>query len=719
MRLLLPGLLLAVSGSVTFTQPTPQPTPVPGTNRIEYDSVSATCSFSVNGSVLYKYEIRSGTANGGTFSVLRAVDGLGGAVTPSLGGGVAAILHGEKKFPWNPDGDIVYACRAVHVEGTTLHALWTMVANNDSLRYEYSFNISGRTLIIRVEEDSLFRNAAELNLGRAEAMEPVTIGVPYLTLCNILQSNNGSFTSMLIDWESTSASTLEPLYDPVSRTTGYFASLARYLERTDRLRNRMREVIYLTVSPDLQDVLPNIPNPPALRKKDSAQRVIWYYPQPMNLCGQYLDSLYSNGIRNLWLQIHDWQKWGSDRGLPDVVPARCNHCDWPDTNCAYTPTTLQGDSLLKEISSRAARYGYLLGLHENYVDYHAPVSSAPNKYYDRKDEALRGDASPFLNWVNRCGDTAHVLKPTRAAFYVDLVAPEIHTRYQTTASYLDVHSAANPSDFVDYDVSSPGAGSFHETLVRYRELPARLRSIHQGPVQGEGHHHFLYTGYFDDIEARLTMAETTTHGYTAPLLVDFDLLKLHSKTLVHGLGNWEQYYNKDFYGWSIGPFSRDSVLSYIATELAYGHGGFLPPTYEPYNFIEAATLTQRYLYEMQLAYADATPVRILYNDNDSLKTASQYIRDHPRTYGEINNPEFMSQVRIEYDNGVVICVNRNLFRRWSVSAGRMDGWFDYHALVSGRDTLAVGSSSQNRFTLPVMNGWVCYIPSGLVPNIRR
>jgi hypothetical protein len=597
--------------------------------------------------------------------------------------------------------------------------LWTMVANGDSLRYEYSFSIKGRTLVITIDEDSTFRNAIELNLSNAQAREQRTIGVPYLTLCNLLCSNGGLYTSMFIDWERTAASTLEPLVDPGSKTTGYYSAYARYLERTDRSRNRMHEVVYLTVSPDLEDVLPNVPNPQAPQKSESARRTLWYFPQPMNRCASYLDALHDRGIRNLWLQLHDWQKWGFDRGLPDVVPARCNHCDLPDTSCNHVPQALDGDSILEDIGVRCARYGYLFGLHENYVDYYRPTPAAPNRYYRRDDEAVLGDGSPVINWINQCRDTAHVLKPSRAGYYIDLIAPQIHSMYGTSASYLDVHSAANPSQFIDYDAATPGAGTFEQTLLSYRKLPGLLRAIHRGPVQGEGRHHFLYAGYFDDLEARVTMAETTKHGYTAPLLVDFDIRKLHAKTLVHGLGNWEQYYNKNLNEWTIGPFSYDSVLSYLATVLAYGHGGFLPTTYVTRNFFEVAGLVQQYVYPMQLAYADANPVSILYNDNGSLKTASQYISAHPDTYENINSPEFMSQVRVEYANGVVVCVNRNLFRKWSVRAGEAGGWFDYHALISGRDSLHAGPSPQDSFTIPEMNGWVCYIPPGLAPPPDR
>jgi hypothetical protein len=66
----------------------------------------------------------------------------------------------------------------------------------------------------------------------------------------------------------------------------------------------------------------------------------------------------------------------------------------------------------------------------------------------------------------------------------------------------------------------------------------------------------------------------------------------------------------------------------------------------------------------------------------------------------------MGQVKIIYDNGIIICVNRHPYNNWTISVGEPGGWFNYHTT----DSLDTGILSNNTFTLPAKNGWVVYKP---------
>jgi hypothetical protein len=114
---------------------------------------------------------------------------------------------------------------------------------------------------------------------------------------------------------------------------------------------------------------------------------------------------------------------------------------------------------------------------------------------------------------------------------------------------------------------------------------------------------------------------------------------------------------------------------------------------------------------MQKAYAQSEASMILYNDNHTLVGVSDYLRSHAKDYDKVGEEAFMSQVRIEYDNGVIVCVNRHPTKQWRVEGvGKSDGWFTYHAIVNGRDSLRAGNSRFTSYTLPPKNGWVCYSP---------
>ena len=197
----------------------------------------------------------------------------------------------------------------------------------------------------------------------------------------------------------------------------------------------------------------------------------------------------------------------------------------------------------------------------------------------------------------------------------------------------------------------------------------------------------------------------TEGGFYKPLLVNFDLLKMKEKTMVHEVGYFERFFYKNKY-WEYMGRSRDSALMYVATELAYGHGAFIPTS--TYNFVEQGEIEYNYVYPIQLRYADSPVSKILYNDNGTLVTVSDFIRKHPHTFDKFGNADFMSQVYVEYTNGLKIYVNRHTFKDWEIDFSGKYGFFGFHAQINGKDFLYTGISTGSEYVLPPGNGWVCY-----------
>lgn len=67
----------------------------------------------------------------------------------------------------------------------------------------------------------------------------------------------------------------------------------------------------------------------------------------------------------------------------------------------------------------------------------------------------------------------------------------------------------------------------------------------------------------------------------------------------------------------------------------------------------------------------------------------------------------MGQIRIEYDNGVIVCVNRDPNSSWTITNIPGSGWYNYHTTGG----LYTGISPLLSYVLPANNGWVCYSPS--------
>ncbi len=692
-----------------------QPTRIQGANSVSYNASTNTYNFYLNRNLCYSYTVIPGkSTNGGSFNVLKAYNNNGDYFLPSNFGGIYAFLEGAARYPF--DHGIAFRLLNHRVlPGDTVLAYWEMAYGNDFIKYKYKFKIKGRTLTILVEVDSEYSDKAlHLELDRCEHVQkPAAIAVPYLPLFYILYGNN-IFTSFYDDWELSNASQIE-VYDTStsSESSIRYAQNIIYNPKTNGHRNRMMETIYLTTSSNITDVFPNVPNPVSEYKRESAKYMIWDFRLPFNRLiksspERYLERMYKDGIRNIWLQIHNWQAnhgagasyghSGYDDGLPCVLPA----------NRYYG-----GTPMLNSVIMEARLYNYRVGLHENYVDYYKNADSCSiGPGYKDADIALTSNGKKVKAYKNISykGEQSYLLKPSRAAYYAGVWSRLIQKDFPNlNGSYLDVSSSILPSiNYVDYDSSVAGAGMFRGTLENYRALFDTLRDNNGGPVQGEGGNQIFYQGYADDIEARLDIPNKFTEGKNFPVFVDFDMLKLRQKAFIHGVGYYPLFYAKSDY--NTPRVTKDMVFQYIATELAYGHGGYIPTpdlTWDSNDSIVAqAKLEYKYVFSVQNDYANAEPIKILYNDNDTLKTVSDYIRSHPATYDKISSKNFMGQVKVVYNNGVIVCVNRHPTRSWQVNVGKPSGWYDYHA----DGALDTGVRSTTTFILPPKSGWVVYDP---------
>ena len=662
------------------------------TNSINFNFNSNVFDFfyqGADGSLVYEYAPK---ANGSIHQLSCKINGPN-VFLPSAYGGLSLISNNVEIYPWST-GVSFKLLNIYTTNANTLVAQWQMSSGTNRLVYGYQFSMAGRTLTIQVNATEGISGGVDLD--RCEnATSPVIVRVPELTTMNVLLAN-GNFTSLFFDWEQTDASTIYPLDLVYSSTSVYYAQRARHLPLTDGTRRRVTETIYLTVSPSLTDVLPNVPNPVSPYKDLVAQYLVFdRWGAAFSAVQADLQAMVAAGIAHLWLITHEWQNGGYDNAYPDVLPA---YSIWG------------GDAGLQGLSQYVRRNGGLFSLHENYIDFYP---NAPS--WNTNALALNSDASFKLAWTNKSTHIqSYEMKPSLAANYLTTFASQIHSNYNTTASFLDVHSAVNPSGYVDYAASTTNAGMFRETLARYRELARLLRNIHQGPVSGEGYSHFLNVGYFDDIEAQLN----TSRGYSfpqgswLPLLVDFDLLKMHDKALNHGVGYYERFFCATDGSSQFSTFSCDAVLEYMATELAYGRGGFIPTPSRVYDFVDVARLEQRHVLPVQKLYANATAANILYRDtaNGDLLSASDYIRRYPTTFADISSSNFLSQVQVTYNNGLIVCVNRHPSLPWPVTLGYPGGWFNYNAVMSGTNCLWTGITNQTSYMLPPTNGWVVFAP---------
>lgn len=689
------GVLLLENCLARASSVQPSPLSCAYTNTVNFNFARNIFSFNyqgADGSLTYQYA----PAANGSFNPLTCIVNGGYSFLPSNYGGLSLWTGATELYPWSPG--VTFTLLNAHAAGNALQTQWLMQSGTNSLTYNYQFQMTGRTLTIQAA--TVNGVSAGLYLDRCEnATNPVVIGVPYLTLMNVLYTG-GVFGSIYFDWENTAASTIYPAGSVFSPTSVYYGQQAQYSSRSDGSRGSVNETIYLTVSPNLPDVLPNVTNPQSSYKNLTSSYLVFdNWETPFSNVNTQVQSLQSAGITNLWVLVHNWQNGGYDNEYPNVLPAN---------------PSLGGSAGLSNVSQTARSSGYLFGLHENYVDFYTNAA-----VWNPAACALNSDGSLKEAWFNPTTlMQSFEMKPTLAASYLTNFAPQIHSNYSTTASFLDVHSAVNPSDRVDCDAATTNAAMFRETLSSYRALYGLLRAAHQGPVSGEGNNHMLSVGYIDDVEAQIDSGCSTpgTQGSWLPLLVDFELLKLHDRTLTHGVGYYERFYADQNNNPQYLTFPQSSVLEYMATELAFGHGGFIPTPSRVYDYVATANLEERYTLAAQTLYANATPASILYHDsisNDEV-SVSDYIRRYPTNFATQSDDHYLSQVRVTYNNGVVVCVNRHPTRQWAVQLGQPGGVFNFNAVINGASVQWVGQTNLTNYLLPATNGWVVFAPAAPV-----
>jgi hypothetical protein len=152
------------------------------------------------------------------------------------------------------------------------------------------------------------------------------------------------------------------------------------------------------------------------------------------------------------------------------------------------------------------------------------------------------------------------------------------------------------------------------------------------------------------------------------------------------------------------------MLEYIATELAFCHGGLATKLLVNDHTIEQAVLEERHVLPFYRSVANSIPSSIEYwHGTTGPLSATEYIRDYPHYY-DINHSDFLCRVKITFPNFAVVCVNRST-SPWVVSGiGTTGGWYSRNT-VGLEEPLEGILYRTTTFTLKPSGGWVIYLPN--------
>lgn len=496
------------------------------------------------------------------------------------------------------------------------YTLWrTYNVGSTSATVRITGQMVGKTLALTITCDQPVVTA--LDVGGWGLVMRRHVVVPYYPGTVYYLARENLFVNAMLDWTASAASS-------------HGGTKAGYDLRTDGTRVPLRERAIFSAAWHLAEVLPNPPNPPSPWRAFLANKIVLdIWGGTFTNIAANLTTLAGYGITNCVALIHDWQRSGYDNALPMHYPA----------NASYG-----GDAGMSHLVATGTSLGIRCALHENYVDYY------PNyDFYNTNDIALDSAGKLQLAWYNPgTRIQSFAVKPNAILPLAATQSPEIHRRYRTEANYLDVHSAVPPWFHVDERAAEAGAGQFSRVWDIHRQLWAYERDMHGGPVFGEGNNHWYWSGCLDGVEAQFGSGWPGNGGFTAPLAVDFDLLKIHPLQFNHGMGYYSRWWPTESYAtnWA-GPAPMVVLDRYRMQEVAYGHAGFLDSSV--YANIPLAWLEHHLLSPVMARYATARPLEILYETKGAWLDAT--------AMAKLDSRGASDHVRIRYDNGLTVTVN--------------------------------------------------------------
>jgi hypothetical protein len=484
--------------------------------------------------------------------------------------------------------------------------------------------------------------ATELSFGRVSGVaRPRLITVPYITYGStnprVLVSGDPThpvFTSVWFDWYRSNAS--EPYFknDPqVTADSGEINGGMRYLPKTDGLRNNLYERIFITNSPNYEETLPTIANPPSIRQVEGKQ-VLWTVTEPESFAKDHerCEGIRAYGLDKIMQHSHEvtWRDEGDSNTLK-----------------LHAAPQKGGDAMLKWYIQAQNEMGWLQGVYTNYCDF-----NTVNENWN-PDDVQR---SPDGEW-RRAWPRNYALKPAKAVEFDEYYAKRIKEKYGVKMSYTDVHTAVPPWHYCDFDARVPGAATFAATFYAYGQLLRNDQQVY-GPTQSEGTYQWMYAGL---TSGSYGWVYTKVNLLKEPLDVSFMLRKIHPLECDYGMGYTGYYLDQLDRNWSTSPKQREYIDLFLATTIAYGNMGWLANDFDaPAPFrIEAMARSYYMMQQLQQQYAFSEPRVIEYADrNGKFLTPSEAISTGAVAEGRLH---------VGYENGTEVWVNRSSTGTWTVT----------------------------------------------------
>lgn len=556
-----------------------------------------------------------------------------------LGGILARWGDGQKFWPFE-GGDILLDRGAgatgppkdalllsTGVNGGCLQAQWR--EKSSKRVWSATYSCRGRTLIVDVKAPA--GTAAGLRGGRVSGLRnPKAIAVPYFFVNGpaFVGYGGGLFVSVLADWYHSDFSLVSPGGGKSDAESVELLGGTEYKPLTNGRRNPLRDRLLVTVSPEFADVLPNVPNPPSPNRERLAQ---------------YMFFMASSLCPNLY---RTWKRYGIDSVVANDF-ASLFIADYAEGfSMRWRPHPAISIEQAQEYVQSIKQLGYIFGAYADFTDYF-PL----NEFWDENKVSLTPDGDFADAWYGN-----FATKPTAMPGLVRAVGAKCQELYQPGCVYLDVHSNLGPSAR-DFEAGAAGAGMARTMVIANGDAMVEARRFY-GSTISEGYHRWVYAGLTDMDYASLAVPAGIPAD--APLLVDFDLLKIHPREHGTMMGYSPGVFlpedeTRTLYsdpGRGVGP---PAFYRYVSASLAYGHMlilgyGYVPPLARIIHYYALMQAPQR-------EYLTDTVAEISYHNGEEFLRTSEALATDAHRKGRL---------RVRYSRGLVVHVNYSAAENWDI-----------------------------------------------------
>jgi hypothetical protein len=405
------------------------------------------------------------------------------------------------------------------------------------------------------------------------------------------------------------------------------------------------ETLYLTVSQDPLEVLPLLEATPSPSREELARQVVLdvWSEAPFATDAETFERLWRYGMKDLLVHYHTWQQFGFGRRLPTHYPANPER----GTNEEF-----------RQLVQTARRRGWRVALREDYS-----AISPESRYWDERVVARTGDGRPRPASLGGLAIAAD-----RMLAFARLESTKIERNYAPGAASAGRGAAYNPEDQLhQLDPGTAGSGSLclAEAIRHCRSLFAYLKELHGGPLIGEGgegpgRFDTFYAGTVDGFERPLDGRAS------GPVIPDYELRRVQPLMANHGVGYYGRFFNEIHGQAPINPAQVDWDL-YRATEIAFGHAGFLStaqvpgPSLGPWT--PMGSMRQAFSeYFLMRAVQERTMIRPV--RRVEYHQAGQFLELAGALRAGLDLAQ--AQLRVEFDRGLTVYVNRHARQPWAV-----------------------------------------------------